>query len=164
MNHPPSSDQRSATPATSRWPFVRDVLVFQLKLFLGNLVNFVLSPVTIVAALYDVLAKPAHENSAFYEALKIGREAEERINIYGAIGGYHATGSSNPDDGEAAAAGSADNGPTVANGFKGATVDTVLRKVEDVIAREAGKGGTAASIKAAVERAIDELRGSSKKK
>lgn len=132
------------SPDNSRWPYVRDVLVFQLKLVLGNLLNVVLLPVSIIAAVYSLFTrKPGRLGTPFYEVLDVARDLEERINIYGAIGGYHATG---PSSSRASAH------------IGDATVDDVVRKVEDVIVREFGRGGTAASAKAAVDRVLDEIR------
>ncbi len=132
------------SPDNSRWPYVRDVLVFQLKLVLGNLLNVVLLPVSIIAAVYSLFTrKPGRLGTPFYEVLDVARDLEERINIYGAIGGYHATG---PSSSRASAH------------IGDVTVDDVVRKVEDVIVREFGRGGTAASAKAAVDRVLDEIR------
>ncbi|MDP3293775.1 MAG: hypothetical protein Q8M37_03415 [Nevskia sp.] len=131
-------------PSAERWPYIRDVLVFQLKLTLGNVLNVVLLPVSIIAAIYSLFAKkPGRLGTPFYEVLDIARDLEERINIYGAVGGYHATGSS--------------SGPASAH-IGDTTVDDVVRKVEDVIVREFSTGGTAASAKAAVNRLLDEIR------
>lgn len=137
----------SAAAESSRWPFLRDVLVFQLKMLLGNLLNVVLAPVSIVATLADLAFRPrARHGERFYKVLEFGREVEEAINAYGAIGGYHATGAS-------AQAEAAD-----VEGWRGATVDGLVRRVEDAVRREVGKGGTAASVKAAVDRVLDDLQ------
>jgi ribosome-associated translation inhibitor RaiA len=125
----------------SRWHFFRDVLVFQLKLVLGNLQNFLLLPVSLVAALIDLFIRGEREGDKFYWVLEWGRRTDEMINIYGSIGGYHATGGSDDD-----------------HPFKSYTVDTMLKRVEGAIVREYEKGGTAASIKNAVDRAIDEMQ------
>lgn len=137
-----------------RWPFIRDVLVFQLKLVLGNVLNFVLVPVTIVAAVYDlVVGKPGvRQGDSFYQALEAGREIEERINIYGAVGGYHATGAS--DDPDAVRRSRMIGGVDIGD----ATVDDVIRKVESLIVRETGRDGKAAQVKSTLERLLDELR------
>ena len=38
-----------------RWKFLRDVLVFQLKMFLDNVRDFALMPISLVAALIDLV-------------------------------------------------------------------------------------------------------------
>ncbi|HSC60296.1 MAG TPA: hypothetical protein VLC29_03620 [Rhizomicrobium sp.] len=124
-----------------RWKFLRDVLVFQLKLILGNLQNFVLVPVSLVAAALDLFIKGNREGEKFYKVMDWGRRTDEMINVYSAIGGYHATGDEDEKD-----------------MYGNYTVDAVLARVENVIVREYQKGGTAASIKGAVDSAIDGMQ------
>jgi len=124
-----------------RWKFLRDVLVFQLKLILGNLQNFVLVPVSLVAAFLDLFIKGNREGEKFYKVMDWGRRTDEMINVYSAIGGYHAT--------------SGENETAMYGNY---TVDALLGKVEGAIVREYEKGGTAASIKGAVDRAIDGMQ------
>ena len=124
-----------------RWKFLRDVLVFQLKLILGNLQNFVLVPVSLAAAALDLFVKGNREGEKFYKVMDWGRRTDEMINVYSAIGGYHATGG--------------DNERAMHGDF---TVDTIVEKVEGAIVREYQKGGTAANIKGAVDRAIDGMQ------
>ncbi|HEY7978219.1 MAG TPA: hypothetical protein VID67_08485 [Rhizomicrobium sp.] len=124
-----------------RWKFLRDVLVFQLKLILGNVQNFVLVPVSLVAAALDLFIKGNREGEKFYKVMDWGRRTDEMINVYSAIGGYHAT--------------SGENEQAMYGNF---TVDSILGKVEGAIVREYEKGGTAASIKGAVDRAIDGMQ------
>lgn len=42
---------------SARWVFLRDVLVFQAKMFLSNLRDFALMPVSLGAALLDLVVK-----------------------------------------------------------------------------------------------------------
>ena len=142
-----------ATPP-DRWTFVRDVLVFQLKLLLGNLLNFVMLPVTVVTAVYDLVGGNSRRD-AFYKTLDVGRDIEERINIYGVIGGYHATGSSMQSGGVGAE--DVQRG-SLAEVLGTTTVDDVVRRVEDAVRREVREGATAASVKAAVDRVLESLR------
>ena len=124
-----------------RWRFLRDVLVFQLKLVLGNLQNFVLVPVSLAAAAFDLFVKGNREGEKFYWIMEWGRRTDEMINVYSAIGGYHATGDENEKD-----------------MYGNYTVDAILARVENVIVREYEKGGTAANIKSAVDRVIDGMQ------
>jgi hypothetical protein len=125
----------------ARWRFLRDVIYFQLKLVLGNLQNFALVPVSIGAAIMDLVMKGEHEGQRFYWVLHWGRRTDEMIDIYSAIGGY------NPSGGEP-------GDPAMKSEFK---IDSVLARIEGVIVREYEKGGTAASVKSAVDKAIDEM-------
>jgi hypothetical protein len=118
-----------------RWKFFRDVLVFQLKMLLDNVRDFALMPVSLVAALIDLLFKGKRHGSLFYQVLRWGAHSEEVINVYGAIEAHEK--------------------PQVNPSY---TVDAVIARLEGVLVRECEKGGTAASIKAAMDRAIDQIQ------
>jgi hypothetical protein len=53
-----------------RWQFLRDVVVFQLKLLLDNLRDFALVPISLVAALIDLVYKGEREGALFYKVLR----------------------------------------------------------------------------------------------
>lgn len=128
---PPS--HRDDEPGGGRWPFLRDVLVLQLKLLIGNVHNFILMPATMGAAGLDLLFKSGRHGSGFYRVLDWGRRAEEAIGLYSAL---------DREDRELKA---------------DFTVDAVVARVESAIMREVEKGGTAASVKSAVDLALDQL-------
>jgi hypothetical protein len=130
MSTPPRAN------SDDRWRFLRDVLVFQLKLFLDNVRGFALMPVSLVAALIDLVSRGEREGALFYKVLRWGSHSEAVIDVYSAIE-HHET-----------------------SDFKISrdyTVDGVIARLEGVLVRECEKGGTAASIKAAMDRAIDQL-------
>ena len=132
------SDQlqiRGAQP-DDRWKFMRDVVVFQLKMLLDNLRDIVLMPVSLVAALIDLVLRGDREGARFYRVLRWGRHSERVIDVYSAIEAHP------PDTFEIGEA---------------YTVDGVIARLEGVVSREVEKGGTAASIKSAMDRAIDQL-------
>lgn len=134
MNSP-----RSTTPQTrssERWRFLRDVVVFQLKLFLDNVRDFALMPVSLAAALIDLVIRGEREGALFYKVLRWGSHSEEVIDVYSAIE-HHEKGDF-----------------TISRNY---TVDGVIARLEGALTRECEKGGTAASIKAAMDRAIDQL-------
>jgi hypothetical protein len=118
----------------ARWQFLRDVAVFELKLALNNLHNFIQIPLTLAVALFDVVFKHGEEGSRFYWLVEQGRMIDDSIDIYSIID--HRERGLNKDY----------------------TVDAVLKRVEDVIVREYEKGGTAASVKNAVDRTLDEMQ------
>jgi len=117
------------------WKFLRDVLVFQLKMLLDNVRDFALMPVSLVAALIDLIFKGERQGSLFYQVLKWGAHSEEVINVYSAIEAHERPGV-NPNY----------------------TIDAVIARLEGVLVREVEKGGTAASIKTALDRAIDQIQ------
>src|SRR5207247_9888484 len=73
--------------------------------------------------------------SRFYQGVRWGQNREEVINIYSAIEA-HERPRMNPNY----------------------TVDAMIARLEGVLVRECEKGGTAASIKAAMDRAIDQIQ------
>ena len=119
-----------------RWKFLRDVVVFQLKMLLDNVRDFALMPISLVAAGIDFIFKGEREGALFYKVLRWGKHSEEVIDVYSAIED-HEKGDFRVD-------------PNF-------TVDGVIARLEGALIRECEKGGTAASIKAAMDRAIDQL-------
>jgi hypothetical protein len=126
---PNESNQRN-----ERWRFLRDLAVFQLKMLVSNVRDFALMPVSLGAALLDLLAKGEREGALFYKVLRWGAHSEQMIDVYSAIEHHEA--------------------PTVNPNY---TIDAVIARLEGVLVRECEKGGTAASVKAAMDRAIDQL-------
>src|SRR4029450_13623475 len=133
MSSPDSLTLESSS--NERWKFFRDVLVFQLKIFLDNVRDFALMPVSLVAALIDLIFKGKRHGSLFYQVLRWGAHSEEVINVYSAIETHEK--------------------PRVNPKY---TVDAVIARLEGVLVRECEKGGTAASIKAAMDQAIDQIQ------
>jgi hypothetical protein len=102
----------------------------------------VVGPLTLVAAAIDLLVGGKH-GRLFYKTLEWARATDEAIDLYAAIGGYHPN--SHERGGGASVRGTS-------------TIDSLLARVETVIVCEYQKGATAARIKEAVDRAIDELQ------
>jgi hypothetical protein len=134
MNLPPSRPLQ--TNRDERWRFLRDVLVFQLKMFLDNVRDFALMPIALVAAIIDLVFRGEREGALFYKVLRWGSHSEAVIDVYSAIE-HHEKGDFK-----------------VSRDY---TVDGVIARLEGVLVREYEKGGTAASIKAAMDRAIDQV-------
>ena len=127
----------SPQPATGdRWRFLRDVVVFQLKMFLDNVRDFALMPISLVAAVIDLIYKGDREGALFYRVLRWGAHSEEVINVYSAIE-HHPPGDFRVN-------------PAY-------TVDAVVARLESVVMRECEKGGTAANIKSAMDRVMDQV-------
>ncbi len=65
-----------------RGQLLRDVAVFQLKLFVDGLRDLMLVPVSLIAALIDVLT--AGRKQHFYEVVRFGRRTEHWIRLFSA--------------------------------------------------------------------------------
>jgi hypothetical protein len=131
MNQPSSLSSSSAT----RWKFLRDVVVFQFKMVIDNLRDFALIPISLGAAVIDLVVKGEREGALFYRVLQWGAQSEKMIDVYSAI----------EEHGDA---------PLINPNY---TIDGVVARLERVVVKEYEKGGSAASIKAAMDRAIDQL-------
>ncbi len=117
----------------ARWKFLRDVAVFEMKLALNNFHNFFQIPLTLAVAAFDLVFKTGEHGERFYWLVEKGRLIDDAIDIYSII----------------------DHRERELN--KDYTVDALLARLEGVIVREYEKGGTAASIKNALDRAMDEM-------
>ena len=130
----PEPPPAPASNADTRWKFIRDVAVFELKLVLNNVHNFVQVPMTLAVAVFDLVFRGKQDGERFYKIVEYGRTIDDSIGIYSIID--HRERSLNSDY----------------------TMDAVLSRVEGVIVREFEKGGTATSVKAAVDRVLDEMQ------
>src|SRR5665213_373623 len=120
----------------ARWKFIRNVAVFEAKLSLNNFHNFFQIPLTFAVAVFDLIVRGKTEGSRFYKLVEVGRTIDDSIDIYSVI--EHRERSLNKDF----------------------SVDAVISRLESVIVREYEKGGTAASVKQAVDKAIDGMQSS----
>jgi len=134
-------DPRPAPPSNApphdRWAFFRDVVVFQIKLLLDNVRDFALQPISLVAAIIDLVVKGNREGTCFYKVLEWGAHSERIIDVYSAL---------------------ERRGVSEGRLNQNHTVDAVISKLEQAIVREYEKGGTAASVKLAVDKAVDQLQ------
>ncbi len=127
------SNDFQPTPEKNRWRFLRDVLVFQLKMLLGNLRDFALVPVSLAAALLDLIT--GNEGYFFYKVMRWAWHSEEMINVYSLI---------KDEVGE----------KVVDPNY---TIDSVIARIEGALVREYKEGGTAAGIKSALDKVIDQV-------
>ncbi|MGI9088638.1 MAG: hypothetical protein ACR2HH_13010 [Chthoniobacterales bacterium] len=140
---PPKPSENPSEPLTlpppspnERWLFLRDVLVFQLKMLIDNARDFALIPVSLGAAVGDLIFKGKREGALFYSVLRWGAHSEEMIDVYSPLRRQQVeTIQVNPNF----------------------TVDSLIARVEGVLIREYEKGGNTASIKLAMDRALDQL-------
>jgi len=62
---------------------IRDLLIFQVKLWLDGLKDIVLSPVSIGAATLDLLLGPTRRGPRLYTVLRIGERFDLWLNLFG---------------------------------------------------------------------------------
>jgi hypothetical protein len=84
---PPSSAdtaQNGEPDRPNRRVIFRDLLIFQVKLWLDGLKDIVLSPLSIIGFGIDVVFGGAMKGSVFYKVLKIGERYDLWLNLFGA--------------------------------------------------------------------------------
>ena len=64
------------------WPQLRRLLIFQLKLYIDALRDFLLSLLSIGAFILDVISNSHGPDSYFEGVLKLGRRSERAINLF----------------------------------------------------------------------------------
>jgi len=67
----------------SRWQIFRGLLVFQYKLLIDATKDFLLSPLSLGAALVDLFRPGPPSRMLFPALMALGRKAERAINLFG---------------------------------------------------------------------------------
>lgn len=76
---------RKLTPEQKRGAVVmRDLAVFQLKLFLDGLVDLVMMPISIGAAAMDLIAPSGTKGRRFYAVMVMAEKIDRWLNLYSA--------------------------------------------------------------------------------
>lgn len=68
----------------SRWTIVRDLGLFQLKLFLDGLIDITLAPLSFGAAVIEIFFGGERRGRLFYTILRFGEKADLWLNLYSA--------------------------------------------------------------------------------
>ncbi len=118
---------------------MRDVAIFQVKLLADGLRDLLLVPVSLGAAVVSLLQPGPRPGTEFYDLLRLGRQSEKWINLFGAASHVHGPG--NDDD-----------------RFPGEDIDQLVSKIESFVVDEYRKGGVTAQAKEKLERGLAALR------
>jgi hypothetical protein len=124
------SDEPAPDRPDRRWPLLGGVLIFQLKLAVDAVRDLVLSPLSLVAALLDLVTGTERERLYFERVLAVGRATDRWIDLFGA----EAEASAKPP------------------GF-----DRIVERVEALVVEQYERGGVTAQAKAAIDRSLDRL-------
>ena len=122
----------------SRTDLARDALLLQGKLLIDGLRDLVLVPISIVAALIDLLSGEQPAGRRFYNVVQLGRRSEHWINLFGAA---ERSPHENRWDHDA---------ETV-------KLDDLVEQVEKVVKDQYTEGGVSGSAKRALSKALDVL-------
>lgn len=121
----------------------RDLLSFQLKLFVDGLKDLVLAPISLVAGLYGIFADREAPGRAFYQVLEAGRQFDHWVDLFGATQrralppATHAASSDPPPE---------------------AGLDGVVGQLEAVLREQYAKGGLTTKTKDAIDNALDRIQ------
>ncbi|MEE8117939.1 MAG: hypothetical protein V3T39_00120 [Gammaproteobacteria bacterium] len=121
---------------TDRWTLLRDVMVFQGKLLIDAMRDVMLSPVSLIAALLDVLETGDRAGQNFYQVILFGRKTERWISLFSAAGHLD---EEQYRDGDPQG------------------VDVLVERLEGVVMQEYERGGITTKTKDVVDYALDNL-------
>ncbi|PKG97143.1 hypothetical protein [Paraglaciecola sp. MB-3u-78] len=73
-----------ATPSVKeRKPLIRQAIIFQLKLGLDALRDILMSPVSIILVITDIVMANNHQQSYFIRLMRLGKKSDHWINLFG---------------------------------------------------------------------------------
>jgi hypothetical protein len=68
----------------STWVLLRDLVIFQIKLVLDGVKDIVLAPVSIAAAVLDVVFPGHRPGRRFYAVISLGEKYDRWLNLFSA--------------------------------------------------------------------------------
>ena len=118
-----------------RRALLREAVVFQGKLLVDALKDLVLSPLSLIAVVFDLAEPPRRGQGRFARVMEIGRGLERRIDLFGRAGHVE------PQDAEW-------------------TVDDLVTSFEASLREQTERGGTREAARQALEQTLAGLRNS----
>jgi len=120
----------------SRWELIRDVLAFQVKLAVDALRDVLLSPISLVAALLDLLSGE-RPRPYFYRVLVTGRRSEGWIDLFAGAERLEPGGGAHPSEDR--------------------NLDALVGRLERLLVEQVERGGVTAQAKRAIDRRLDAI-------
>lgn len=81
-SHHPMPESTPSDDSSSRRAIVRDVLIFQVKLWLEGFKDIVLMPLSLGAAVIDLVFRGGKSQGTFYSVMKLGDKFERWVHLY----------------------------------------------------------------------------------
>jgi len=132
----------------SRWQLLKDIAIFQVKLALDAIRDLLLSPVSIVSAVIDLIKGHQYSQSYFYKVMKLGRKTDHWLNLFGAAGEHKSSVADEREDSE----------PGVKQmSEQGRNLDDLFSQVEALLKEQHDKGGLTATAKTSIDRYLDKI-------
>jgi len=128
-------------PEIARWALIRDMLIFQIKLAMDAIRDLLLSPVSIVCGLVDILKGHSLSRSYFHKLMDFGHQTDSWLNLFGS----HSKDAQNLN-----VMGSQKSKADV-------NVDQLFSQVESLLKEQHGKGGLTASAKSTIDRYLNKI-------
>jgi hypothetical protein len=138
------SDTLPVEPDTSqslpdRGRMMRDVAVFQVKLVADGILDLLFVPISLGAAIVSLMKGGPRPGTEFYDMLRLGRQSERWINLFGAASHVH--GPETDDD-----------------RFPGEDIDKLVTRIESFVVDEYRSGGVTTQAKEKFDRALAAFR------
>lgn len=143
---PKTAHDLATEPALERWQLVWDVVIFQGKLLLDGGRDLLLSPLSIIIALYALISGSQTPGRQFYDLMHLGHRTDKWINLFGAAKRIppsefsekflNSFGDENAED---------------------RNVDNLVSQMEELVKRRYEKGGITATAKTNIDKAFDKL-------
>ncbi len=132
-----NSSQKSGSKefSISKGGQIKRLLTFQLKLAVDALRDIVLSPLSLLFTIMDMIEGRSGRDSYFHQLLRFGRITERRINLFD----QHSR-------------------------QRGHTVDSVVEQVEEIIKKEYTEGELSSKAKSAIEKTLAVVKAKAIKK
>lgn len=122
------------------WTLIRDTAVLQFKLIVDGLRDFLLVPVSLIAAIASLASsKDGVPGPHFYRMLRVGKQSEVWINLFGAY--KHTPEEITQDD-----------------RFAEMNIDELVVKVESFVVDEYKRGGMTAQAKEKIDKALNAIQ------
>lgn len=122
------------------WTLLRDIGVFQVKLVIDGLRDFILVPASLVAGLISLAkARNGEPGKQFYELVGVGKQSEQWINLFGALKNAP---------------------PDIAprKHFGDREMDDIVSRVEEFVVDEYKRGGVTAQARERLNEALNKLQ------
>ena len=134
----PNLDAKSDYP--DRWTLIRDLFVFQAKLFVDGLRDLLLVPASLVAGIWSLVSgDKGRPGPQFYQLIRVGKQSELWIDLFKAY--EHA-----PED------------VRREHEFAVSNLDELVDRLESFVVDEYERGGVTAQAKERIDKALDAIQ------
>jgi hypothetical protein len=134
----PNPDVQSNYP--DRWTLMRDLFVFQAKLFVDGLRDLLLVPASLLAGIWSLVSgDKGRPGPQFYQLIRVGKQSELWIDLFKAY--EHA-----PED------------VRREHEFAVSNLDELVDRLESFVVDEYERGGVTAQAKERIDKALDAIQ------